>query len=59
MEFREGKYLLKLAETPAEKDQIYLLRYLSIVRSSIFQEKNMNMQIPTANTIILINYAII
>ncbi|SHI32362.1 GNAT family N-acetyltransferase [Propionispora hippei] len=27
MELREGKYLLKLAETPAEKDQIYLLRY--------------------------------
>jgi putative hemolysin len=27
MELREGKYLLKLAETPAERDQIYVLRY--------------------------------
>jgi Putative hemolysin len=27
MEIREGKFLLKLAETPAEKNQIYALRY--------------------------------
>ena len=27
MEIREGKYLLKLAETPAEKDQAYILRH--------------------------------
>lgn len=27
MEIREGKYLLKLAKTPAEKSQIYFLRY--------------------------------
>ncbi|VBB09797.1 acyl-coa n-acyltransferase [Lucifera butyrica] len=27
MEIREGKYLLKLAETPAEKNQLYLLRH--------------------------------
>ncbi|HWQ71678.1 MAG TPA: GNAT family N-acyltransferase [Desulfitobacteriaceae bacterium] len=27
MEIREGKFLLKLAETPAEKKQIYALRY--------------------------------
>lgn len=28
MEIREGKYLLKLAETPAEKSQSYVLRHL-------------------------------
>ncbi|MDR3566002.1 MAG: GNAT family N-acetyltransferase [Negativicutes bacterium] len=27
MEIREGKYLLKLAETPVEKDQVYVLRH--------------------------------
>ena len=27
MEIRDGKYLLKLAETPAEKDEIYALRH--------------------------------
>jgi len=39
MEIREGKFFLKLAETAAEKKQIYLLRYSVYCQELNFNEK--------------------
>lgn len=44
MEIREGKYLLKLAETPAEKNQSYVLRHLVYCEELNFAGKELEYQ---------------